>query len=390
MALLGAPQAGSANGPVEKLGAAYAFSFYSEDSIARSKVPAGGVTERYEIETHQFSIEGPATPRSDVAFDFVYESMSGATPWFVRPSSSGRQPVQAMSGATVSEKRYDGTLRGNYYFDSARAGGSFGVSGERDYLAIYAGANGEYHINDKNTTFSGGLNFSIDELKPTEGGTAGRVKSDDKQSVGFNAGISQIIDRKTTAQSSVSFKHSRGFLSDPYKKAFIDVTGGITVPDSRPDERNQFSWLTQLRHHFESRNASLHADYRFHYDDWKITSHTFEVSWYQNLLDDLIQVIPQFRYYSQSQAYFYEPVYSSLRSDELASSDYRLSPYGSITLGTRVQMRVEGWLGKLDLRVGLNYERHMADADYALAKVKVKNPGLVDFHLAYLTLDGRF
>jgi len=389
LALLGKPGASTAGGPIEEVAAAYAFSFYSEDSISKDKV-SFGETSRYEIETQQFSIEGPLTQRSDVAFDFIYESMSGATPWYVSPGIAGGPPLQAMSGATVSENRYDGTLRGNYYFDSARAGAHVGVSGERDYLAVYAGLNGEHDVNEKNTTLSGGLSFSIDEIKPTEGGTEGRIESDDKQSVSLNAGVSQIIDRQTTMQSSLTYKHSRGFLSDPYKKAFIDVTGGIIVPDERPDERNQVSWLTQLRHHFESTNASLHADYRFHYDDWKVTSHTFELRWYQNLFDDLIQIIPQFRYYSQSQAYFYEPIYASRRSDGLASSDYRLSPYGSLTFGARVQMRIEGWPGDSDWRLGVNYERHLADADYALSSVRVKNPGLVDFHFVYVTMDMRF
>lgn len=389
VALLGTPAATRAEGPIEKVAAAYAFSFYSEDSISDSKL-AFGDTARYEIKTQQFTVESPVNERADVAFDFIYESMSGATPWYVQPDRSGGQPIQAMSGATVSEKRYDGKVRGNYYFDSARTGLHFGVSGEKDYLAVFSGVNGEYHLNEKNTTLSGGASFSIDEVKPTEGGTDGRIKSDDKQSVSLNAGLSQIISRSTTMQTSVAYKHARGFLSDPYKKAFIDTLGGITVEDSRPDERNQISWLTQIRRHFESKGASVHANYRFHYDDWKLTSHTFELKWFQNFFDDLVQVVPEFRYYTQSQAYFYEPFYVAERSDGLASSDYRLSPYGSLTFGAKIQVRVEDWPGDSDWRLGVHYERHLADADFALSKVKVKNPGLVDFHFVYVTADMRF
>ena len=391
LALLGTTTDSRADGPVEKIEAAYAFSFYSEDSIKESNKTLGD-TSRYEIETQQVTVAGPLTDRSDVAFDFIYESMSGATPWFVEPDPSGGQPVQAMSGATVTEKRYDGALRGNYYFDNARAGAHFGVSGENDYLAIYSGVNGEYHLNEKNTTLSGGLSFSIDEIKPTEGGTDGRIKSDEKQSVSLNGGFSQILDRSTTLQTSISYKHSTGFLSDPYKKACIapDTTCTDLLVDNRPDTRNQVAWLTQVRKHFEFIDASLHANYRFHYDDWKLTSHTFEVEWFQNFFDDLVQVVPNLRYYSQSQAYFYEPFYTAERSDGLASSDYRLSPYGSFSFGAKVQMRVEDWLGSSDWRLAINYERHLADADFALSKAKVKNPGLVNFHFVYVTADIKF
>ncbi|MBC8340912.1 MAG: DUF3570 domain-containing protein [Proteobacteria bacterium] len=391
LALLGTTTDSRADGPVEKIEAAYAFSFYSEDSIKESDTTLGD-TSRYEIQTQQVTVAGPLTDRSDVAFDFIYESMSGATPWYVQPGTSGEQPVQAMSGATVTEKRYDGTLRGNYYFDNARTGAHFGVSGENDYLAIFSGVNGEYHFNEKNTTLSGGLSFSIDEVKPTEADSFGRDKSDDKQSVSLNGGFSQILNRSTTFQTSISYKHGTGFLSDPYKKACIapNTTCTVLLADNRPDTRNQVAWLTQVRRHFEPISASLHADYRFHYDDWKLTSHTFEVKWFQNFFDDLVQVVPTLRYYSQSQAYFYEPFYIMERSDGLASSDYRLSPYGSVSFGAKVQVRMEDWLASSDWRLGINYERHIADADFALSKAKVKNPGLVNYHFVYVTADMKF
>ncbi len=396
-ALLGAPGASFADSPIEKANGAYAFSFYSEDSIDRSRVLKDGDGKtvgdraRYEINTHQVTFEMPVNDRADAAVDFIYESMSGATPWWVEPGESDGPPVQVMSGATVSEKRYDGTVRGNYYFDNARTGGHFGVSGEKDYLAFYAGTNGEYHVNEKNTTLSGGLSFSIDEIKPTDADEFGsRVKKEDKQSVSLNAGVSQIINRATSFQTGLAYKHSTGFLSDPYKLAYIEQLGGFTIADNRPDDRNQVSWLVQLRRHFELFDASAHLDYRFHYDDWKLTSHTIEFRWYQNLYGDIVQLVPGFRYYSQSQAHFYEPVYAAERSDGLASSDYRLSPYGSFTFGTKLQMRLSELFGRGDLRMAVNYERHLADDDFALSKVKVRNPGLVDYHFVYATFDGRW
>jgi len=387
-ALLGGPGASLADSPIEKQNAAYAFSYYKEDSLKRSRLAAGD-RERYEIETHQVTFETPVTERSDAAFDFIYESMSGATPWWVVPGDDEDEAVQVMSGATVTEKRYDGTLRGNYYFDNARAGGHFGVSGENDYLAVYAGANGETHFNDKNTTLAGGLGFSIDEIEPTDPDVLGRVKSKNKESVTANVGVSQILGRATTMQTGVAYKYSTGFLSDPYKRAFIEDENSW-VADARPDERHQISWFVQLRRHFESWDASVHLDYRFYYDDWELNSHTIDLSWYQNFLDDRFQVIPSFRYYSQSQADFYEPFYSTERSDGYASSDYRLSPYGSLSFGVRLQMRLTELLGRGDLRLAASYDRYMSDDDFALSNVKVRNPGLVDYHFVYATIDGRW
>ena len=75
-----------------------------------------------------------------------------------------------MSGATVSDERVDVSANASYYFDSGRLGGFFGVSDENDYRAIYGGMDGDYSVNDKNTTLSAGLSFSYDDITPTGGG----------------------------------------------------------------------------------------------------------------------------------------------------------------------------------------------------------------------------
>ncbi len=70
-----------------------------------------------------------------------------------------------------------------------------------------------------------------------------------------------------------------GFLSDPYKRAYIESIGD-TVPDSRPGDRKQFTWLTKYRHHVSILDGTLHVDYRLYVDDWSVNSHTFDVAWY--------------------------------------------------------------------------------------------------------------
>ena len=157
-----------------------------------------------------------------------------------------------------------------------------------------------------------------------------------------------LVDAELLAYNYLSFPFLLDVLIGYKEKSIARVEERIGVADSRPDERNQVAWLTQLRHHFESLGASVHVNYRFNYDDWNINSHTFELRWYQNLFGDLIQLVPEFRYYSQSQASFYEPFYSSIRSNGLYSSDYRLSPYGSLSFGGRLQARIIDWPDDLD------------------------------------------
>lgn len=366
-------------------GTSYSFSTYSEDPIPAAKLSTGS-PERYQIDSHQFQLQAPLTGRSDLALDFSYESMSGATPWYVEPGPGG-EPLQVMTGATVEEQRYDTLLSGNYYFDDARAGLSTGFSIENDYTAINVGMNGERHFNEKNTTFSSGLGYSYDIIEPTDAELFGRVMRETKQSVSLVAGLSQVLGRGATIQSSVTYQFDTGFLSDPYKLVNTLLDGNL--PDTRPGMRHRISWLTRYRQHVSRLRGTLHADYQLYYDDWRINSHTIELAWYQALFD-WIRIIPSLRYYTQSQAFFYGPFFDTLPMGALASSDYRLSPFGALSGRIRAETRFRGWPFGLDWRASVSYERYVSSGDLAIGRVAVENPGLVSFDRVAFGLTTRF
>jgi hypothetical protein len=215
---------------------------------------------------------------------------------------------------------------------------------------------------------------------------------EDKQSYSAFAGIAQVLSRGAALSSTLNFQHSRGFLSDPYKRVLvgIDLGGGpvpTPVPDSRPDQRNQLAWLTRYRQHFSPVDATLHADYRFAVDDWQLSSHTFELAWYQGIFR-LLRLVPSFRYYSQSQAEFYGPFFDLEPSSGHYSSDYRLSPFGALSWRLRAETRFSTW--RVGWQAAFAWERYVSGADYALQKVSVENPGLVSWNLLSFTLTGRF
>ena len=371
-----------ADSPAERIRIDYGFSFYAEDDLDDSKLAAGD-KGRYEIEMHQLHIESPLTERIDVGVDLVYETMSGATPWYVVPDADG-DPIQVMTGATVEDTRTDALVTTSYFFGNGTAQLGGGVSVENDYLAFNGSLGGELHFNEKNTTLSARAGLSIDQIEPTDSDLyPERPDKEDKQSYSISTGIAQVLGEGSLVQSNVSFKHSRGFLSDPYKRVLV---AGAPVADSRPDQRNQFAWLTQLRHHFAPIDGTLHADYRLYADDWEVISHTFELAWYQTLWERL-RLIPSARYYSQSSAKFYAPFFVLPTGGE-HSSDYRLSPYGALALRFRAEVPLTLW--NVDLLASAGYERYMSSGDFALGDVSVENPGLVSFNLLSVGLSTRF
>lgn len=384
LALPGLAGTAAADSPLEWFTGEYSFGRYVEDKIPASRF-AGGSRDRYEIDIHQFRVAGPVADRLDLNLDVVHETMTGATPWFVVPDANGK-PLQVMTGATIEDARTDVSLNGNYYFDWGKTSLGSGVSIEKDYFSVSGSLGSERHFNDKNTTLSGGFGFSIDKIDPTDANADPfRPRSEEKQSYSFSSGISQILDRRSVLQSNLVYKFSTGYLSDPYKQVLVQPLG--IVGDRRPDTRHQLAWLTRYRRHFPELLGTLHADYRFGWDDWGITSHAFELAWYQELFE-LARLVPSFRYYSQSEADFYRAYFLTAPSNGLFSSDYRLSGFGAVS--GRLRLETDFRLWRMRWKAAASAERYVSDAGMALQNVSQANPGLVSFYLFSVGLSARF
>ncbi len=381
MALSGPAASAWADSPINGVEADYHYSTYSEDDLDTSKGLAGGETSRYEIQMHQFSLRAPVGERWDVGIDMVHETMSGASPQYVVPDAAGK-PIQVMSGASIDDQRNDLLVKWNRYFDNGRLGLSSGYSSENDYRAINLGVDGETHFNEGNTTLSVGLGTSVDAIEPTDANLfATRPDDETKQSYSVLLGLSQILNRATLLQTSVTYKHSRGYLSDPYKSMF--VVGGTFLPDERPDVRNQLSWLSRFRGHVRELQGTLHADYQFHIDDWGISSHTFELAWYQKM--GRLTLVPSTRYYTQTAAKFYVPYFNVLPAISDYSNDFRLSAYGSLTLGFKAEYALRlKWTGGHDLILALAFDRYFSSEDLAWVNDPQEAPGLVSYSIVTL------
>lgn len=359
----------------EKASVGYRLSNYSESDLNKKDVLTGS-NKRYDIDTHQFRLVAPIGDNYSASVDYQYETMSGASPLSVAADTEGN-PVLIMSGASIKEKRTDLNASLTRYSDLGQITVSAGFSKEDDYNANNASISGDYHINNKLTTLSGGVGFSSDTVEPTQQTGFERIIKEDKDSTTGFLGFTQVLSKFDTVQTSISITDHSGYLSDPYKN------------DTRPDARQQIAWLIKYRRYLASQEAALHVNYRYYDDDWGLESHTLDFSWYKNI-GDHVQLIPSLRYYSQSQADFYESTGSSVTTTEndappnYQSTDYRLSPFGAITLGLKLVVKDSDW------KFALGYERYNSSGSMALKNVEVENPALVDFTVLSLGLDYNF
>lgn len=363
----------------------YGYSMYAEGSLPASKVVAGS-RERYDIDSHQFKLDAPIGGHLSVGLDVMYEKMTGASPWLIEPNLAG-DPVVVMTGASIEDARTDALLALTFIGEKSRTTLSGGTSMEDDYTAINFGFGREKDLNQKATTLSWGLGFSTDELDPRSTSFNPTPSKHSKKAGTFSVGLSQVIDRVSVAQTSLTLNYADGFLSDPYK---LVSSGGVNLADNRPGTRTQLAWLTRYRRHFERVHGSLHADYQLNWDTWGVLANVLELGWHQELFQ-YIRLAPSIRYYSQSKADFYAPYFApGLTASQDATSDYRLSPYGALSFKLRADVSLGELVGLANARIGVQYENYRSGKEFALGRVGTENPALVDFSVLMVTLKTGF
>jgi hypothetical protein len=368
--LQGASKKVEASTPDQKTTFDYRFSHYDEAPLG-DDITSKGSRDRYSIDVNQFSFKTPVTDDTEVSISGVQESMSGASPWYVRPSAVTGGLVQVMSGATIEEDRSE--LNVDFHSFNSRSENtlSAGYSSENDYTSFSFGYAGALNFKNKVSTLSYSINTSMDYIEPTQLAGYDRTKEEDKNRLGMSVGFSQIVTKNTLVNVSLSFAQLKGYLSDPYKLAWVN---GAAQHDSRPDSNNQFAVLLNLREFFPSANAAFHADYRFYTNDWGLVSNTMEVSWHQNI-GKTWMLIPSFRSYKQGAADFYQPYYSSLRNDGFYSCDYRLSEFSANSGQLKLVKNFD------TVAVNISYESYVATGD---------NPGVVSYGYYALGIGKKF
>lgn len=363
-----APQAQAWPEPGNETG--YRFNYYSE-----SDLPAAATNqtnrERYTVLSQQFHLRVPDSEEHQYTGDLTVETMSGASPWFIVPGADGK-PIQIMSGATIDDSRFALELGRTNYQELGSRTYSLGFSREDDYASLGGGFEQSWDLNDRLTTFNAGAQYSHDFLKPTDGASArfpDRVKYADKDIATLFGGVTQVLSPDSSVQLNLSYIYSNGYLSDPYKKVYVD---GQILPDSRPGNRNQLSLSVRLRQYWSRFMGALHLDGAATRDDWGVAAESLEAGWYQSLWDQWT-LAPSVRWYQQGQADFHHPYFNSAPADGHYSSDYRLSTFGALSYRLGVQRETPQW------SFAVAAERYDSDAAYSLRSADQANPGLVTF-----------
>src|SRR3546814_11004897 len=75
----------------------YLFSDYEEADLPAAHAASGQSSERYSIQSHLLRVVAPVWQQK-LGMTLTYETMSGASPWFVMPGPDGRRSEERRVG----------------------------------------------------------------------------------------------------------------------------------------------------------------------------------------------------------------------------------------------------------------------------------------------------
>jgi len=330
---------------------------------------------RMNVRINQASAVLPVGDAFQLKFNGIQDLMSGASPVFNAPGPGGK-PLQVLTGASVRDNRKAGDIGASATFGDNQLTLRQGWSHENDYKSTWTSLEGRHDFNRKNTTLAAGVAYADDGVSshnaPDDFRT--RIKRD------FFIGVTQLLDERSLVQLSLEYSYSNGFLSDPYKLVFVQ-TGGL-APDSRPGQRRQTAATAKYLTFIPAIDSALEATASLSRDGWGVRSGSLELQWKKELPAEWL-INAGGRYYAQSAADFYAPLYAST-PPESHSSDYRLAGFGSIA-----------WLAGVAKQITPNFSVQVsAERNYRRAGLRWSGQGIEAdnyiWSLFLVTLQGRF
>jgi hypothetical protein len=322
------------------------------------------------ISVNAFSVTGmaPIAGKWSITTTYTNDSVSGASPSHYNEFKPG------VSGASkLKEHRQAVDLGLTHYFQRGTVTLGSSYSTENDYISRSYSAQGTLATEDKNTTFALGGSYTTDTINPS----IDKSSFYDKRSVAAFAGVSQVLTTKDIVQLNLGYSRGKGYFNDPYK-----------ILDQRPDRRESETVMTRWNHHFDGTDGTSRLSYRYYTDTFGVHAHTFGLEYVQPVAGEWT-FTPSARFSSQSAADFYFPVdpaggvpqsaQDAYGANQSVSLDQRLSAYGSITLGIKVEKRIaKEWL------VDAKYENYEQRAGWSWSGGGDK--GLAPFSASFIQL----
>jgi Protein of unknown function (DUF3570) len=314
---------------------------------ALSATPAGAATlpeDTAEAMVHLYDgggvkASGPAVLVRKSLFDKV--SVSGT--YYVDMVSNASIDV-VTTASPFREKRTEYGLGADYLYRDALVNVSWTSSREPDYEADGLGIDVSQEVFGGMSTVLMGFTRGKDKV-----GKTGEGFFDYAKHWRYRLGLTQILTPRWLATLGMEAVSDDGYLGSPYRAARVF---GAAVPERNP--RTRSSRAVKLGSVAEVLpRTSIHAEYRYFYDNWDIKAHTFEFG-ASRYVGESFLLDAYVRYYKQNHALFYSD--NAPTETTYISRNRQLSTFNSLAPGARVTYVYKQVPGKYEIKGHLNFE----------------------------------
>jgi hypothetical protein len=243
------------------------------------------------------------------------------------------------------ERRTEYDFGADYAYRDSLLSLSMSHSTEPDYTANSAGLDVSQEVFGGMTTVSMGFTRGSDNvLKHGSPDFADSVTHWQ-----YRFGVTQILTPKWLASANFEAISDDGFLGSPYRAARVF---GAAVPERNPRTRSSRALKLRAIGDLGQRN-SIHAEYRYFWDNWAIKAHTVELG-YSRYFGDLWLADAYVRGYTQKHALFYS---DNAQSETLyVSRNRQLSTFNSLGLGAKLSYTWKKVPGQYEIKANGAYE----------------------------------
>ncbi len=345
-------------------------SLIAEDYISVQMMHYDEDSGRTTISTPSVEINKDFGADYTLNVSYVSDSVSGASPIFIDSISGASAAISEgntyqddvqYSDVEYSDRRNSvgATLTKRFESrDEFTIGANF--SNEYDYKSNEISAEYLHYLDDsKNQSISFGTSYQKNDVSVycslgtdiCDASSGASEKILDLEVISSELGFTQTIDKTSQVKASIFYISEDGYLTNPYMRVVRNYdTNPKISQEVKPDTRKAYGGLIQYAKAFNDKLSSV-SSYRLYTDDWDITSHTINSELYYEYNNKLTTGVG-FRYYTQSEAEFYNGKRDYFTNEEYASSDRRMSDYNSLNYKVSADYKINT---KVSINASVNY-----------------------------------
>lgn len=250
----------------------------------------------------------------------------------------GASTVAGGVGTGFEETRNELNLTTLYTSQIGRLGAGFHISDEDDFSSNGLSLSWSQDFAQKNFTLTTLFGINQDKIYSLNNtNDFPKIKDVVSLSMGFN----QLMTSRLFVYGGIGLFQINGYQSSPLRSILTEQQVGngtikVAADENHPDDRQRMSVFTGVKQYYLNRSA-VDTTLSLYDDSWGVFANAVRLSYYQYLNDQTWMRL-RLQYYSQTQANFYKPVYSSV--ENIMTADNRLRDYDAKMLGIKLAYKL--------------------------------------------------